>query len=462
MGVGGAAQAANAEGARLAGRRGAWRHRAGRLDRQRRVPARSGGVRAIRPVAALGDRGRRLPPDDLQHRADALHGRHRGAGVHRLHAHAPLVDALGLGVRRPLLSCRSAGRRGPARRPARFSFSLRDGLRGPSDATRDLLHRRGDVPHLCGRAARSDGASSARSSCSTGCWSCRILGGFLVLAVVFVPGSTWLAAAAGLAGFDAPARRVRLFSGRHRLLPARRAGRVLGRRRRRQPHAVELGARQGLRDGRASRLHPGGRRRAQGASRAQRLHVRARRRSHASMARLVAHRPRRSVGRVLHRRDPRHGAAGAALRRRSCRAAPTSRPRHQRRARVRCRRESGCDCSPASIAFLGAWILFKTQLDNLEGDGARNHRHSLDRQPSRPRPGAAATSAPSTTACSAWSWSGASSRCGWRSRSCCCKLGGERGRRRLHHRLAAPALREHAPAAARMSVRRCGGALRSW
>jgi len=38
-----------------------------------------------------------------------------------------------------------------------------------------------------------------------------ILGGFLVLAVLFVPGSTWLAATAGLAGFDTQARAFNFF-----------------------------------------------------------------------------------------------------------------------------------------------------------------------------------------------------------------------------------------------------------
>jgi hypothetical protein len=38
-----------------------------------------------------------------------------------------------------------------------------------------------------------------------------ILGGFLVLAVLFVPGTTWLAALSGLAGFDTSVRRFNLF-----------------------------------------------------------------------------------------------------------------------------------------------------------------------------------------------------------------------------------------------------------
>ena len=41
---------------------------------------------------------RRLP-DHLQHRSDALHPRHRRAGVLGLHAHASLVHAVGLGLR---------------------------------------------------------------------------------------------------------------------------------------------------------------------------------------------------------------------------------------------------------------------------------------------------------------------------------------------------------------------------
>ena len=60
----------------------------------------------------------------------------------------------------------------------------------------------------------------------------------------------------GSAGFDAAARHVRLLAGGDGLLPARRARGVFRVRRRRQPHAVELGARQGLRHGRARGLHP--------------------------------------------------------------------------------------------------------------------------------------------------------------------------------------------------------------
>jgi hypothetical protein len=64
------------------------------------------------------------------------------------------------------------------------------------------------------------------------------------------------------------------------------------------------------------------------------------------------------------------------------------------------------------VAFLGAWILFKTQLDQLEGWCARS--------PTSSGPGASAsarcagpTCAWSTTRCSRWSWSGGSPRCDW-------------------------------------------------
>ena len=83
-----------------------------------------------------------------------------------------------------------------------------------------------------------------------------ILGGFLVLAVFFVPAGTWQAAVAGLSGFD-------VARGTFNFLPAEMDFFLLGAlvaysgvRRRRQPHLVELGAGQGLRHGGAGGLHP--------------------------------------------------------------------------------------------------------------------------------------------------------------------------------------------------------------
>ena len=80
-------------------------------------------LRALRTVAVLGHVGCSVPADHLQPRADALHAGDGRAGVHRLHAHASDVDLLGLVLRRSCTSCRWAGRRGPVRQPARFSFS---------------------------------------------------------------------------------------------------------------------------------------------------------------------------------------------------------------------------------------------------------------------------------------------------------------------------------------------------
>ncbi len=108
-----------------------------------------------RPVAAVGHGGRGLPPDHVQHRADALHAGDGRAGVHRLHAHAPVVDVLGVVLRGRSISCRSgwpawAGDRG--RRdllPVRASGSPVAGR-----CRRRLLHRRRDVPLRASRAAR--------------------------------------------------------------------------------------------------------------------------------------------------------------------------------------------------------------------------------------------------------------------------------------------------------------------
>ena len=99
----GAPRSADTSRPRLGLRCRARRDRPGRVDRRRRVPARSDRLRPSRPDAALGhDRGGVLP-DRLQHRADALHDRDRRAGVHRLHAHAAACGRVGVVLCRPLL-----------------------------------------------------------------------------------------------------------------------------------------------------------------------------------------------------------------------------------------------------------------------------------------------------------------------------------------------------------------------
>ena len=70
------------------------------------------------------------------------------------------------------------------------------------------------------------------------------------------------------------------------------------------------------------------------------------------------------------------------------------------------------------VAFLGAWILFKTQLDNLEGM-TRALTDILWTGSRACAAGAAATCAPCTTRCWRSLSLGASSRCAWRSRSSC-------------------------------------------
>ena len=84
-----------------------------------------------------------------------------------------------------------------------------------------------------------------------------ILGSFLVLGVIFVPAGTWLSAAGRFRGFRYRARRVQLPARQSRHPAARRAGGIFGRRRRAQPHAVELGARQGLWHGQPRGAHRG-------------------------------------------------------------------------------------------------------------------------------------------------------------------------------------------------------------
>ena len=224
-----AAGAAEAPRARLAGRRRPGRHRARPVDRQRRVPARSGGVRAPRPVAAVGHDGRRRAADHLQHGGDALHAGDGRAGVHRLHAHAALVDAAGRWSTRRCTCCRSAGRHSPVLRPGRCSSWRRARLPGPDDAAAIYCDRRRRCfwPACCVLLGRAR-ASCARSRSSTGCSSRRIARRLSDHgADLRARRRRGCRAVAGLAGFDLAGRPVRVLSGGRRSRPAGRAGRVL-------------------------------------------------------------------------------------------------------------------------------------------------------------------------------------------------------------------------------------------
>ena len=290
---------------------------------------------------------------------------------------------------------------------------------------RDLLHRRRHLSRVCRRALRRHDGSSARSSCSTGCSSSRILGGFLVLAVWFVPGRTWIAAGAGLDRLR-PRRAARSSSSRRAPTSSCSA------RWSRIPDAaasinltlVQLGARQGLRHGRSA---PATFRRRSAAKKVNLAHTGFMfapiTRGDGAWHGLVAHRPRGSVGRVLRRRHSRHVPAGAALRHVPPRGQLTSRASGSaRRWRRALARQAGAWLGGA-IAFLGAWILFKTQLDNLEGMVRAHHRHPVDRQP----PGAPLARRRRARGVLQRCWPssscGASSPCVSRSRSSCCKLG---------------------------------------
>ena len=84
----------------------------------------------------MGDAGRGVLPDRLQHRAHALHGGHRRAGGDGLHAHAARQDLLGLVLRGAVFPAdrlaRVGGHRGrcdflPVRGPAGSAACGRDG-----------------------------------------------------------------------------------------------------------------------------------------------------------------------------------------------------------------------------------------------------------------------------------------------------------------------------------------------
>ena len=332
----------------------------------------------LRAIASLGDCGRDLPSDHLQYRGDALYAGHRGAGVHGLHAHASVVDCLGVVIRRPSTSCRSAGPRLRPPLPGRFSSCLRAVCLGQRTQRPSTTSAWGPFSRVW-PCFRWGGASNARSNCSTGYSSCAS----------WAASSPWPCSSSQRGrgwprGPDSGALTWR--AARSALFPAGADFFLLG--------AlvaysgcggvvnitlVELGARQGLRHGRAGGLYPRCRRRAHGASRPQRFHLRARRRGHAPVAGVVAHRPSRSVGRVLHGRDSRHDPPGAAV----CDVSPARDrhpgPRHQRCARVQRRRQGGrgarwSHCIPGGVDPV------QDSARQPRGDGPLHYGHPLDRQ----------------------------------------------------------------------------------
>ena len=175
----------------------------------------------------------------------------------------------------------------------------------------DLFHWCRGVPRVCvGAALRAPDRTHARSAQlgAGGLHSRRVSRHF-----------GGVRAPAHVAGGSRRARRVRsreqplrLPAGECRLLSTWRAGGVFGRWRRDQPRTLELGARSRLRHGRARRLYPRRHRRRQGPPDAHGIHLRVGRRIDAALARLVANRSRRSMGRVLCWRDSRHGPARAS------------------------------------------------------------------------------------------------------------------------------------------------------
>jgi hypothetical protein len=228
MGIGRHAGASVTARFRLASRRRPRCDRAGAVDRQRRIPARARGLRAPRPLSPLDHHRRRRPAGDLQHRSDALHARHRRTGVHGLHAHAAVLHGVGVvlcdavpaanGVARVR---RHGGRRHFLPWRAAASRSCRRGD--------DLLHRRRHFPGVRGGAlVRATDRADARV---VELGPRRLDPRRIFRARPRLrPGDDVGCGSGGAYGLRRGKRRVQPASGRRRLLPARCAGGVLGRR----------------------------------------------------------------------------------------------------------------------------------------------------------------------------------------------------------------------------------------
>ena len=255
LGEGRTAGPAPTQGPFLDRRRRPGRDRPGRIDRERRVPPRARRVRPVRSGAALGDAGRGLPADRFQHGTDALDNGHGGTRRDGVHAHGSVGAVLGVVLRAALL---------PAGRVARL---------GGCGRGRDLLPH---LPRSRGSGARHAGLPDRRRHLR------RVRGDPAVRQADRAhPGASQLGAGGGDPGrFPDSGRDLRvarhvgvrgrgadrlrprgrvvpLHSRRGGLAPDRGVRRVLGGGRRDQPHALQLGARQGLWNGWKGRIHPG-------------------------------------------------------------------------------------------------------------------------------------------------------------------------------------------------------------
>ena len=252
--------AADAARSRLARRRRPRRHRPRRVYRRRRVPARADGLRPARPDAALGDDHRRVLPDRLQHRADALHARDRRAGVHRLHADAAALRRSGAWFYAILFFLQVGWPASAAVASGAIFFLVAGRLPGPADVTPSTASASATFLLCVAAPARRPPHRAHARDLELG--SARVHARRPpVLALLFVPGGTWLAGSPALsATAPQPARFDFLPANADFFLIAAFVA-YSGAGGDDEHHAVELGARQGLRDGPARRLHSGRRRR---------------------------------------------------------------------------------------------------------------------------------------------------------------------------------------------------------
>ena len=185
---------------------GPGRHRPRRVDRQRRVPARPGGVRQARVVAAVGDGVAVVLQTIFNNevmRYTLATGEPVFTGFMRTRPSSTLwawiyVGLYFLQVGWPALAATAAG-------AIFFLFTRRLPL--AADADHDLFHWCRRRSSRVRRSCSSGAGSSARSKCSTGCWWSCILGELSrAFAGRSCPLHTWLAGAVGLGGFDLDAR----------------------------------------------------------------------------------------------------------------------------------------------------------------------------------------------------------------------------------------------------------------
>ena len=171
-------------------------------------PARTRRVRPVRSGAALGDSRRGVPSDRLQHGNHALDHRHGGTGRDGVHADRAVGAVLGVVLRLALLPAGRVARLGGRGRAGAIFFLIFRDLAGLEQGNQVYLIGVGTFV-LCAGILLFGKRIERTLEILNWVLVVVIIGGFLILAAIFVSPDTWVAAGAGLVGYDPAAESSR-------------------------------------------------------------------------------------------------------------------------------------------------------------------------------------------------------------------------------------------------------------